>query len=124
MADKLNVEQPPAGMAQVEDQAALAAQQPAPPIVTSPDLPAISALDQGQAPQSASASTSQQPAPVSAPVKFNGPTGILQAPAALQQPMKSDVERDQEIQMMWNVMATHGGSALTRLVTDSLSGVN
>jgi len=88
----------------------------------------VSSVQQSEQEQQA-VNPAPTPAPRPAPnlaqqPSFTGPTGIMQTPGAMRQPMRSPFERDQNVHLMWKTVANNDGSAFTQLITDSLSGVD
>jgi hypothetical protein len=129
----LELEDPAQGQAQqLADAAAQAQALEARPEPTAADTIQQSAAAAGivapdQIPAAAATPTVE---PVAQPVSERiviprlGPSGALQAPAMLRQPLRTPFEREQEEGMLWKVLAMQGGSALTQAISSSLSGVD
>ena len=125
----LDVERPAQGQAAQVDAAAQASQQPpVDPIADLQGQMAQTVQDSAQQVQAQQAGASDPAAPQapSAPLAQRAPLvqGIMQAPAIMQQPMRTQYERDQEVKLMWDVVARDKGSALTQQMSTLLSGVD
>jgi hypothetical protein len=132
VAEKLNIEQPPQGQAGTQEQAAAVAAQPQAPIIPEPMGEAIVA-SVAQAEQQKETDNPSEPKVIppppiepglQQPQEFQGVRGIMQAPAVMRQPVRTRFERDQQVQMMWDVVARNQGSALTQTINSALSGVD
>lgn len=128
MAQKLNVEQPAQGQAQVLDMAAEAAAQEPPPVVGNPEAAAAieqSAQEAGEQPAGETqVAQAPPPLPPSEEGEFPGITGILQAPGVMRQGTRTPYERDQYVAMMWDVVARDRGTALTQQIAHDLTGID
>jgi hypothetical protein len=127
----LDIEQSPQGQNEQLDAMAQAAAQNMPPVVPEPSDPAP-AIEESVAAAEQRAEGEVPPAPTMPPLQVDqqalpgvpGARGVMQAPAVMRQPVRTPFERDQQVAILWKVVAEQGGSSLTQAIFGKLSGID